>query len=91
MDKISSFEKIVDEICSNEAKNLGCNISKDFKIMLTEFVHGIATNIVFQDLEAFAQHGKRTTIEKSDIMLLVRRSPALEKKLKEYLEKRNEN
>ena len=39
------------------------------------------------DLESFAKHGKRSTVQTDDVMLLARRNDGLEQILKEAVEK----
>ena len=41
-----------------------------------------------QDLESFARHGKRSTIQTEDVLLLARRNEGLESILRDFVDKR---
>ncbi|KAL1963114.1 hypothetical protein VTN77DRAFT_8657 [Rasamsonia byssochlamydoides] len=73
--------KIVDE----ETIKLGVNATPQFIGALTEMVWA-QIETVSQDLEAFAKHAGRSTINVSDVMLLARRNEGLESILRAFVD-----
>ncbi|OJJ44980.1 hypothetical protein ASPZODRAFT_17890 [Penicilliopsis zonata CBS 506.65] len=73
--------KIVDE----ETLKLGVNATPQFIGALTELVWTQIEN-VSQDLESFAKHAGRSTINASDVMLLTRRNEGLESILRAFID-----
>ncbi|RAO67265.1 uncharacterized protein BHQ10_003277 [Talaromyces amestolkiae] len=81
--------KIVDE----ETMQLGVNATPQFIGALTEMLAHILrmdTESVSQDLEAFAKHAGRSTININDVMLLARRNEGLESILKAFVDQQKE-
>ncbi|KAL2010965.1 hypothetical protein VTN00DRAFT_3683 [Thermoascus crustaceus] len=76
-----SIGKIVDE----ETIKLGVNATPQFIGALTEMVWA-QIETVSQDLEAFAKHAGRSTINVSDVMLLTRRNEGLESILRAFVD-----
>ncbi|KAF3390874.1 Centromere protein S [Talaromyces pinophilus] len=77
--------KIVDE----ETMQLGVNATPQFIGALTEMVWAQIES-VSQDLEAFAKHAGRSTINTNDVMLLARRNEGLESILKAFVDQQKE-
>ncbi|KAK5791788.1 hypothetical protein VI817_007097 [Penicillium citrinum] len=80
-----SIGKIVDE----ETIKLGVNATPQFIGALTEMVWA-QIETVSQDLESFAKHAGRSTVNVSDVMLLARRNEGLESILKAFVEQQRE-
>ncbi|EPS33041.1 hypothetical protein PDE_08002 [Penicillium oxalicum 114-2] len=80
-----SIGKIVDE----ETMKLGVNATPQFIGALTEMVWS-QIETVGQDLESFAKHAGRSTINVSDVMLLARRNEGLESILRAFVEQQRE-
>ncbi|XP_059052748.1 centromere protein S-like [Achroia grisella] len=86
-ESLSSAEKIratlhrdVRSICSEACHLLGLEITKPAMAIISELVYKKLT-VYGSDLEAFAKHAKRTTINSEDVKLLVRRNPSLRARL----------
>ncbi|EEA18711.1 MHF histone-fold complex component [Talaromyces marneffei ATCC 18224] len=77
--------KIVDE----ETMQLGVNATPQFIGALTEMVWAQIES-VSQDLEAFAKHAGRSTINTNDVMLLARRNEGLESILRAFVDQQKE-
>ncbi|BDD62381.1 hypothetical protein MPDQ_001395 [Monascus purpureus] len=77
--------KIVDE----ETIKLGVNTTPQFIGALTEMVWA-QIETVSHDLEAFARHAGRSTINVSDVMLLARRNEGLESILRAFVDQQRE-
>ncbi|KAH8692285.1 putative apoptosis-inducing TAF9-like domain 1 family protein [Talaromyces proteolyticus] len=77
--------KIVDE----ETIELGVNATPQFIGALTEMVWA-QIETVSQDLEAFAKHAGRSTINVNDVMLLARRNEGLESILRGFVDQQKE-
>ncbi|KAL1976109.1 hypothetical protein VTN31DRAFT_2391 [Thermomyces dupontii] len=77
--------KIVDE----ETLELGVNATPQFIGALTEMVWA-QIETVSQDLESFARHAGRSTINVSDVMLLARRNEGLQSILQAYVDRQKE-
>ncbi|KAF4256884.1 hypothetical protein KXW98_003769 [Aspergillus fumigatus] len=80
-----SIGKIVDE----ETIKLGVNATPQFIGALTEMVW-TQIETVSQDLEFFAKHAGRSTINVSDVMLLARRNEGLESILRAFVDQQRE-
>lgn len=76
-----SIGKTVDAI----AMEGNINATPRFIGSLTELVHGKITTAA-TDLEAFAKHADRSTINSKDVLLLARNNEGLEDILKEKVE-----
>ncbi|KAJ9214774.1 hypothetical protein DTO166G4_3606 [Paecilomyces variotii] len=76
-----SIGKIVDE----ETIKLGVNATPQFIGALTEMVWA-QIETVSQDLESFAKHAGRSTINVADVMLLTRRNEGLESILRAFVD-----
>ncbi|KAL5359939.1 kinetochore component CENP-S-domain-containing protein [Aspergillus floccosus] len=93
-----SIGKIVDE----ETIKLGINATPQFIGALTEMVWAqidlivaraderFLLETVSQDLESFAKHAGRSTINVSDVMLLARRNEGLESILRAFVDRQRE-
>ncbi|KAL1990101.1 hypothetical protein VTN49DRAFT_6682 [Thermomyces lanuginosus] len=77
--------KIVDE----ETLEMGVNATPQFIGALTEMVWA-QIETVSQDLESFARHAGRSTINVSDVMLLARRNEGLQSILQAYVDRQKE-
>ncbi|KAI9374724.1 kinetochore component CENP-S-domain-containing protein [Aspergillus egyptiacus] len=77
--------KIVDE----ETIKLGVNATPQFIGALTELVW-VQIETASQDLECFAKHAGRSTINVSDVMMLARRNEGLESILKAFIDQQRE-
>ncbi|KAL4872854.1 hypothetical protein BDV12DRAFT_161630 [Aspergillus spectabilis] len=80
-----SIGKIVDE----ETIKLGANATPQFIGALTELVW-VQIETASQDLESFAKHAGRSTINVSDVMMLARRNEGLESILKAFVDRQRE-
>ncbi|KAL4745688.1 hypothetical protein BDW72DRAFT_208004 [Aspergillus terricola var. indicus] len=80
-----SIGKIVDE----ETIKLGVNATPQFIGALTELVW-TQIETASQDLESFAKHAGRSTINVSDVMMLARRNEGLESILRTYAVRQRE-
>ncbi|CAI7654361.1 hypothetical protein PCG10_001412 [Penicillium crustosum] len=76
-----SIGKIVDE----ETIKLGVNATPQFIGALTEMVWA-QIETISQDLESFAKHAGRSTVNVSDVMLLARRNEGLDLILRAFVE-----
>ncbi|KAI5839947.1 kinetochore component CENP-S-domain-containing protein, partial [Morchella snyderi] len=74
--------KIVDAECVT----LKVNATPQFIAALTELVWAQLEN-VGRDLESFAKHAGRTTVNTDDVLLLARRNDGLEELLRGFVEK----
>ncbi|OKL58453.1 hypothetical protein UA08_06153 [Talaromyces atroroseus] len=77
--------KIVDE----ETMQLDVNATPQFIGALTEMVWA-QIETASQDLEAFAKHAGRSTINVNDVMLLARRNEGLESILRAFADQQKE-
>ncbi|KAL4786307.1 kinetochore component CENP-S-domain-containing protein [Aspergillus varians] len=80
-----SIGKIVDE----ETIKLGVNATPQFIGALTELVW-VQIETASQDLESFAKHAGRSTINVSDVMMLARRNEGLESILRIFVDRQRE-
>ncbi|KAL4907127.1 hypothetical protein BDW74DRAFT_121229 [Aspergillus multicolor] len=80
-----SIGKIVDE----ETIKLGMNATPQFIGALTELVW-VQIETASQDLESFAKHAGRSTINVSDVMMLARRNEGLESILRTFFDRQRE-
>ena len=80
----SAVELTVSDICSELKTELGLNFSPEVVAALTELTVEKNKRSA-EDLEAFAQHAKRSTISADDVKLLTRRNAALVITEKHYL------
>ncbi|ODM20178.1 hypothetical protein SI65_05166 [Aspergillus cristatus] len=81
-----SIGKIVDE----ETIKLGVNATPQFIGALTEMVWA-QIETASQDLESFAKHAGRSTVNVSDVLLLARRNEGLESILRAFIDKQRED
>ncbi|EEH18432.1 hypothetical protein PABG_00995 [Paracoccidioides brasiliensis Pb03] len=75
----------IGRIVDDETIKLGVDATPQFIGALTEMVW-VQIETVGQDLEAFAKHAGRSTINISDAMLLARRNEGLESILRAYVD-----
>ncbi|PGH01904.1 hypothetical protein GX51_04958 [Blastomyces parvus] len=75
----------IGRIVDDETIKLGVDATPQFIGALTEMVWA-QIETVGQDLEAFAKHAGRSTINLSDVMLLARRNEGLESILRAFVE-----
>ncbi|KAL4988036.1 kinetochore component CENP-S-domain-containing protein [Aspergillus falconensis] len=80
-----SIGKIVDE----ETIKLGVNATPQFIGALTELVW-VQIETASQDLESFAKHAGRSTINVSDVMMLARRNEGLDTILRTFVARQHE-
>ncbi|KAL5338321.1 kinetochore component CENP-S-domain-containing protein [Aspergillus crustosus] len=80
-----SIGKIVDE----ETIKLGVNATPQFIGALTELVWA-QIETASQDLESFAKHAGRSTVNVSDVMMLARRNEGLESILRAFVDRLRE-
>ncbi|KAL4886643.1 kinetochore component CENP-S-domain-containing protein [Aspergillus karnatakaensis] len=80
-----SIGKIVDE----ETIKLGVNATPQFIGALTELVW-VQIETASQDLESFAKHAGRSTINVSDVMMLARRNEGLESILRAFVDRQRQ-
>lgn len=66
----------VSDICSDLEKELGVKFSPEVRATIGHLAVK-KTASAAEDLEAFAQHGKRTNVTAEDVKLLTRRNPNL--------------
>ncbi|KAF2239540.1 hypothetical protein EV356DRAFT_572335 [Viridothelium virens] len=76
-----SIGRIVDE----DSLGLKVNATPQFIAALMEMTWAQIENVA-KDLECFARHGNRYSINVSDVLLLARRNEGLETVLKQYAE-----
>ncbi|CAK1556432.1 unnamed protein product [Leptosia nina] len=84
---LSSTQKVqaalyrdVRSICTEACHFLGLEITKPAMEIISELVFKKCA-VYGTDLEAFAKHAKRSTINAEDVKLLVRRNPSLKARL----------
>ncbi|KAJ5127986.1 Histone-fold [Penicillium atrosanguineum] len=80
-----SIGQIVDE----ETMKLGVNATPQFIGALTEMVW-TQIETVSQDLESFAKHAGRSTVNVTDVMLLARRNEGLDSILRAFVEQQKQ-
>ena len=73
---VASILYSVSKICDAEGAARGLVFDKPFKQTVAHVVLGV-TQTLGTDLECFAQHGKRSTINYDDVLLCARRNPDL--------------
>ncbi|KAG2225422.1 hypothetical protein INT45_010058, partial [Circinella minor] len=66
----------VNQIAQQEAAKIGKTVSTEFVASLADIVYSQAETMA-TDLEAFARHGKRSTISMEDVKLCARRNDGL--------------
>ncbi|XP_063383507.1 centromere protein S-like [Cydia fagiglandana] len=72
----ASLHRDVRGICTEALHLLGMDITKPAMEIVAELVYK-KLKIYGTDLEAFAKHAKRNTVNSEDVKLLVRRNPSL--------------
>ena len=72
----AAIELAVADICSEVSENTAVKISPEVATTIAELTVDKAQRSA-QDLEAFAQHAKRSNITGEDLKLLTRRNPHL--------------
>ncbi|KAI9492647.1 apoptosis-inducing taf9-like domain protein [Zychaea mexicana] len=73
----------VDQIVQQEAQKIGKTVSSEFVTSLADVVYE-QTGTMAKDLEAFARHGKRSTISMEDVKLCARRNDSLYELICQY-------
>ncbi|KAH9249865.1 hypothetical protein BASA81_012356 [Batrachochytrium salamandrivorans] len=70
---------LVDALCKQalEKDGEGWVVTPEFVLALSGTVGKLCTDLFAEDLIAFSQHAKRKTVAIEDVLLLVRRSPDL--------------
>ncbi|KAH0603655.1 uncharacterized protein H6S33_007314 [Morchella sextelata] len=76
----------IGKIVDTECVALHVNATPQFIAALTELVWAQLEN-VGRDLESFAKHAGRTTVNTDDVLLLARRNDGLEELLRGFVEK----
>jgi len=76
----AAIELAVADICSEVSENTAVKISPEVATTIAELTVDKAQRSA-QDLEAFAQHAKRSNITGEDVKLLTRRNPHLTQQL----------
>ncbi|CAH0585869.1 unnamed protein product [Chrysodeixis includens] len=76
----ATLHRDVQAICTETCHFLGLEITKPAMEIVAELVYK-KLSVYGTDLEAFAKHAKRTTINSDDVKLLVRRCPSLKNHL----------
>ncbi|XP_022117981.1 centromere protein S [Pieris rapae] len=76
----AAVHKDVRGICTEACHFLGLEITKPAIEVIAELVFK-KCHVYGSDLEAFAKHAKRSTINADDVKLLVRRNPSLKSRL----------
>ncbi|KAK7208078.1 kinetochore component CENP-S-domain-containing protein [Myxozyma melibiosi] len=77
--------KIVDEAC----ESLGVNVTPQYTAALTELVYAQAVTLA-TDIESFAWHAKRKTVNTDDVLMMCRRNEGLKDVLEEFVEELEE-
>jgi len=72
----AALELTVSDICGEVGEQLGVQFSPEIVTTLAELTRD-KNQRAAQDLEAFAQHAKRSNITAEDVKLLTRRNPQL--------------
>ncbi|XP_063535899.1 centromere protein S-like [Cydia strobilella] len=72
----ASLHRNVRGICTEALHQLGMDMTKPAMEIVAELVYK-KLKIYGTDLEAFAKHAKRNTVNSEDVKLLVRRNPSL--------------
>ncbi|XP_055938376.1 centromere protein S-like isoform X1 [Argiope bruennichi] len=85
-----SLHYAVGKICNENAEGLKVKFSKEFIGTLADLTFR-QTGIFAEDLEMFAKHAKRTTINADDVKLLVRRSKTLQEHVNKMAEELSAN
>ncbi|KAG6440618.1 hypothetical protein O3G_MSEX001390 [Manduca sexta] len=70
----------VKSICTETCHFLGLDVTKPAMEIVAELVYK-KISVYGTDLEAFAKHAKRSTINDQDVKLLARRNPSLKSRL----------
>ncbi|CAL1266967.1 unnamed protein product [Larinioides sclopetarius] len=86
----TSLHYAVGKICNESAEGLKVKFSKEFIGTLADLAFRQA-DIFAEDLEMFAKHAKRTTINADDVKLLVRRSKSLQEHVSKMAEELSAN
>ncbi|GBM30018.1 Centromere protein S [Araneus ventricosus] len=86
----TSLHYAVGKICNESAEGLKVKFSKEFIGTLADLTFRQA-GIFAEDLEMFAKHAKRTTINADDVKLLVRRSKSLQEHISKMAEELSAN
>ncbi|XP_026726719.1 centromere protein S-like [Trichoplusia ni] len=76
----ATLHRDVQAICTETCHFLGLEITKPAMEIVAELLYK-KLSVYGTDLEAFAKHAKRSTINSDDVKLLVRRSPSLKNHL----------
>ncbi|KJE95601.1 hypothetical protein CAOG_06037 [Capsaspora owczarzaki ATCC 30864] len=74
----ASVHYTVGKICQREESEMGVKCSKQFLAALAELTYGKCGSLA-SDLESFAKHAKRSTIQVEDVKLCARKNPSLAK------------
>lgn len=77
-----SIGKTYEEVASDH----GMKVNREMMAAVTEMVYE-QCRLVSHDLELFAKHAKRTTVNTDDVLLMCRRNPSLVKLMREEAEK----
>ncbi|ESO84373.1 hypothetical protein LOTGIDRAFT_59040, partial [Lottia gigantea] len=73
--KAAVFFSVV-QICKQVEEDTGCTINKQVTASISELTCKQFENVA-TDIELFAKHAKRSTINTDDVKLLVRKTPNL--------------
>ncbi|KAL5014343.1 hypothetical protein ScPMuIL_008613 [Solemya velum] len=78
------------QICKEVAMNEEVNINRQFVASLTETTWKQSEEFA-RDLEAFAKHAKRSTVNADDVKMLVRKSGSLHRHISELHQQRKDD
>ena len=70
----------VAKICEQEGEDIGLRVSRRCSAVLADVVFDHATTIA-SDLEMFAKHARRATVNTDDVLLCVRKNPSASQQL----------
>eukprot|EP01088_Endostelium_zonatum_P015075 TRINITY_DN3547_c0_g1_i1.p1 TRINITY_DN3547_c0_g1~~TRINITY_DN3547_c0_g1_i1.p1 ORF type:complete len:230 (+),score=93.85 TRINITY_DN3547_c0_g1_i1:19-708(+) len=86
----SGLHYYIAKICEEEANKMEIGLSRQTVNILNELVFEKATQVYSSDLESFAKHARRATIQPDDVKLLARRQPQILSQLEKILEDSDE-
>lgn len=82
----ASVQYAVLELCRHEDSSTNTTTSPEAVKAISELTYAYATQILKKDLDSFASHASRRSINASDVTLVVRKNQSLRKSLEQFLE-----
>jgi centromere protein S len=82
---LDSVHYTVSKACRRAEEEAQVSISRGFVHCLSQLVFEVAHRMG-EDLESFARHARRSTVQVEDVLLCARRNPSLVEVLSEFVE-----